>query len=105
MGYGGGVCQVCSTIYNIVLRVPTVIEDMNGHSQGGVSYLPAGFDATVSAVSDMVFRNILPYDLRIEFENLEGTMTAFFFRDYEETASAEKQQAGGTQEDAITDIQ
>jgi len=84
-GYGGGVCQVCSTIYNIVLRVPTVIEQMHWHSQGGVSYLPAGFDATVGTNSDMVFRNILPYDLRIEFENLEGTMTAFLFRDYEQT--------------------
>lgn len=83
MGYGGGVCQVCSTLYNIVLRVPTVIEEMNWHSQGGVSYLPAGFDATVSSSKDMVFRNILPYPLRIEFENLDGVMTAFLFRDYE----------------------
>ena len=83
MGYGGGVCQVCSTLYNIVLRVPTVIEEMHWHSQGGVSYLPAGFDATVGSKSDMVFRNILPYDLRIEFEAMNGTMTAFLFRDYE----------------------
>ena len=83
MGYGGGVCQVCSTLYNIVLRVPTVIEEMHWHSQGGVSYLPAGFDATVGTKSDMVFRNILPYDVRIEFEALNGVMTAFLFRDYE----------------------
>lgn len=84
MGYGGGVCQVCSTLYNIVLRVPTVIEEMNWHSQGGVSYLPAGFDATVSDSKDMVFRNILSYPLRIEFESKDGVMTAFMFRDYEE---------------------
>ena len=84
MGYGGGVCQVCSTLYNIVLRVPAVIEEMNWHSQGGVSYLPAGFDATVGTNSDLVFRNVLPYDLRIEFENLSGVMTAFLFRDYEQ---------------------
>ena len=83
MGYGGGVCQVCSTIYNIVLRVPTVVEDMNWHSQGGVSYLPAGFDATVSDSKDMVFRNVLPYPLRIEFESCDGVMTAFLFRDYD----------------------
>ena len=84
MGYGGGVCQVCSTLYNIVLRVPAVVEDMHWHSQGGVSYLPAGFDATVSDSKDMVFRNVLPYDVRIEFESQDGVMTAFLFRDYEE---------------------
>ena len=84
MGYGGGVCQVCSTLYNIVLRVPAVVEDMNWHSQGGVSYLPAGFDATVGTNSDMIFRNVLPYDVRIEFETKGGSMTAFLFRDYEE---------------------
>ena len=32
----------------------------------------------------MVFRNVLPYDVRIEFESLDGVMTAFLFRDYEE---------------------
>ena len=84
MGYGGGVCQVCSTFYNIVLRVPMVIEEMNWHSQGGVSYLPAGFDATVGTNSDLIVRNILPYTLRIEFESLDGVMTAFLFRDYED---------------------
>ena len=84
MGYGGGVCQVCSTFYNIVLRVPMVIEEMNWHSQGGVSYLPAGFDATVGTNSDLVVRNVLPYRLRIEFESLDGVMTAFLFRDYED---------------------
>jgi len=84
MGYGGGVCQVCSTFYNIVLRVPMVIEEMNWHSQGGVSYLPAGFDATVGTNSDLVVCNVLPYTLRIEFENLDGVMTAFLFRDYED---------------------
>ena len=84
MGYGGGVCQVCSTLYNIVLRVPTVIEDMNWHSQAGTSYLPAGFDATVSNTKDMVFRNVLPYDGGIEFASLDGGMPAFLFRGYEE---------------------
>lgn len=84
MGFGGGVCQVCSTFYNIALRVPMVIEQMNWHSQGGVSYLPAGFDATVSDKRDLVVRNILPYPLRIEFEENEGVMTAFLFRDYDE---------------------
>ena len=46
--------------------------------------LPAGFDAPVSDTKDMVFRNVLPYDVRIEFESLDGVMTAFLFRDYDE---------------------
>ncbi len=80
MGFGGGVCQVCSTIYNIVLRIPAVIVDMNWHAQAGTAYLPAGFDATVSNTKDMQFRNVLPYSIRIEFHSLDGVMTAFFFR-------------------------
>lgn len=80
MGFGGGVCQVCSTIYNIVLRIPTVILDMNWHAQAGTAYLPAGFDATVSNTKDMQFRNVLPYTIRIEFQSLDGVMTAFFYR-------------------------
>ena len=84
MGYGGGVCQVCSTIYNIVLRVAAVVEERHWHSEGGVIDLPAGFDSTVSDSKDMVFRNVLPYDVRIEFESQDGVMTAFLFRDYEE---------------------
>ena len=106
MGYGGGVCQVCSTLYNIVLRVPAVIVDMNWHSQAGVSYLPAGFDATVGTNSDMVFRNILPYDVRIEFEAQDGVMTAFMFRDYDEEAQEAQETEetkGSTDED--TDFQ
>lgn len=90
MGFGGGVCQICSTFYNIVLRVPMVIEDMNWHSQGGVSYLPAGFDATVGTNSDLVVRNVLPYPVRIEFESLDGVMTAFLFRDYEDEDKQEE---------------
>ncbi len=89
MGYGGGTCQVCSTIYNIVLRIPSVIEDMNWHSQGGVSYLPSGFDATVSDTKDMVFRNILPYDLRLEFETQDGVMTALMYRAEESSTPGE----------------
>ena len=80
MGVGGGVCQVCSTIYNIFLRLPFVIEDMNWHSQGGVSYLPSGFDATVSNTKDLVCRNVMPYDVRLEFEDSSGVMTAILYR-------------------------
>jgi len=80
VGYGGGTCQVNSTLYNIVLRVPAVIVEMNWHSQGGARYLPAGFDATVSARSDMKYRNVLPYAVRIGFTSGNGVMTALLYR-------------------------
>lgn len=83
VGYGGGTCQVCTTIYNIVLRIPTYIEEMHWHGQGGVQYVPAGFDATVGSRSDMRFRNILPYALRLEVEAGNGVMTAFVYRNEE----------------------
>jgi len=79
-GYGGGTCQVNSTLYNIVLRVPAVIVEMNWHSQGGVKYLPAGFDATVGSRSDMKYRNVLPYAVRIGFTSGNGVMTALLYR-------------------------
>ena len=79
-GYGGGTCQVNSTLYNIVLRVPAVIEEMHWHSQAGVKYLPAGFDATVGSKSDMRFRNVLPYAVRIGYVYGDGVMTALLYR-------------------------
>ncbi|MCL2811235.1 MAG: VanW family protein [Clostridia bacterium] len=79
-GYGGGTCQVNSTLYNIVLRVPAVIVQMNWHSQAGVKYLPAGFDATVGSRSDMRFQNVLPYAVRIGFTYGGGVMTAHLYR-------------------------
>ncbi len=79
-GYGGGTCQVNSTLYNIVLRVPAVIVEMHWHSQQGAKYLPAGFDATVGEKSDMRFRNVLPYDVRLGFTYGDGLMTATMYR-------------------------
>lgn len=79
-GYGGGVCQVCTTLYNIVLRIPAVIEEMHWHAQGGTKYAPAGFDATVGSKSDMQFRNVLPYAVQIGFTSGNGVMTASLYR-------------------------
>ena len=57
--YGGGVCQISSTLYNVVLAVPnqlTVIE-RHPHSKP-VTYVEQGKDATVSYNSvDFKFQN------------------------------------------------
>lgn len=80
VGFGGGTCQVCTTLYNVVLRVPAHIVDMHWHGQGGVKYIPAGFDATVGSKWDMCFENVLPYAIEIRYETQDGVMTAMFYR-------------------------
>lgn len=79
-GFGGGTCQVCTTLYNIVLRVPAIVVERHWHAQSGAKYAPAGFDATVGTKSDMRFINVLPYDVRIGYVARDGVMTAMLYR-------------------------
>lgn len=80
VGFGGGVCQVCTTLYNVVLRIPAWIEDMHWHGQGGVKYIHSGFDATVGSKWDMCFKNVLPYAIQIRYDAYDGVMTARIHR-------------------------
>lgn len=79
-GFGGGVCQVASTIYNNVLRTPMWIVDHHWHGQGGTNYISGGYDATVSDKWNLVFENRLSYDLRLMMKAQDGVMTAAFYR-------------------------
>lgn len=56
-GFGGGVCQVSTTLYNACLLAGLEIVNVNSHSLP-VSYVEPGFDAMVnSGSSDLVIRN------------------------------------------------
>lgn len=55
-GYGGGVCQVSSTLYNAVMYAGLEIVERFPHSRP-IGYVPAGRDATVSEHLDFKFRN------------------------------------------------
>lgn len=55
-GYGGGVCQVSTTLYNAVLNSGLQIVQRFPHSRP-VGYVPPGKDATVSNYLDFKFRN------------------------------------------------
>lgn len=46
-GYGGGICQVSSTLFNAALQSGIDITERKNHSLK-ISYLPAGYDAAVS---------------------------------------------------------
>lgn len=67
--YGGGICQISTTIYNAVLEVEELeIKERHEHSRE-VTYIEDGKDAAVSYNSaDFKFKNTLSYDIRIEAE-------------------------------------
>ncbi len=57
LGYGGGVCQVSSTLYNGVLEAKLPVLERHPHSRA-VDYIPLGKDATVAYGSkDFRFKN------------------------------------------------
>jgi vancomycin resistance protein YoaR len=59
--YGGGVCQVSSTLYRVVFLAGLPITERKNHSFNVSYYSPAGADATVySGVQDLKFLN--PFD-------------------------------------------
>lgn len=69
-GYGGGNCQISSTLYNAVLTVPnfTIIE-RHAHSRK-VNYVASGKDAAVSYGSvDFRFKNDNNYNVKIYASN------------------------------------
>ncbi len=63
--YGGGICQVSSTLYNVVLYANLEIVERYNHSSV-VSYLDPGRDATISYGSkDFKFANSRNYAVKI----------------------------------------
>ena len=67
--YGGGVCQISTTIYNAILKVKGLkVTERHEHSRD-VPYIKDGKDAAVSYGSaDLKFKNALDYDIKIEAE-------------------------------------
>lgn len=57
VGFGGGVCQVSSTLYNAALAADLAIVERHGHTKP-VHYVPEGRDATVDYGGlDLKFQN------------------------------------------------
>ncbi|MBQ9264955.1 MAG: VanW family protein [Clostridia bacterium] len=81
-GYGGGTCQVSSTLYNVVLQLPglTVLQ-RRAHGANGASYLPIGVDAAVGNSSlNFRFRNDYPFSIRIEGTSQDGALTLAIYK-------------------------
>lgn len=67
MGYGGGNCQVSSTLYNVVLQ-NSIFEVVERHPHAQtVEYVEKDKDAAVACGSvDFKFKNNANYDIRID---------------------------------------
>ncbi|MBR6569988.1 MAG: VanW family protein [Clostridia bacterium] len=79
-GYGGGVCQLTTTLYNALLTLPLQIEEWSIHRYKGVDYVPQFFDAAVGSYSDLVFQNTLPYPISLHTYPQDGMLTVLICR-------------------------
>jgi len=76
-GLGGGNCQVSTTLYNAVLKVPELeVVERHQHS-GHVPYVEAGNDAAVAYGNyDFKFKNNTENVIKIVMENTPDNITA-----------------------------
>ena len=73
--YGGGICQVSSTLYNAVLYANLEIVERYNHSYV-VNYVPAGRDATVAyGGKDFKFKNTRSYPIKIVSSAKNGVVS------------------------------
>ncbi|MCL2811236.1 MAG: VanW family protein [Clostridia bacterium] len=75
-GFGGGICQVTTTLYNALLQLNVHIVRWAPHSSRGIEYAPVGFDAAVGTGNlDFIFENDLPYPVRMALNVWDGVVT------------------------------
>ncbi len=81
-GYGGGTCQVSSTLYNVVLQLPgATVVYRRAHGPGGASYLPHGVDAAVgNSYLNFKFRNDYGFPIRIVSSAQDGALYMSIYR-------------------------
>ncbi|MCD8053636.1 MAG: VanW family protein [Lachnospiraceae bacterium] len=73
--YGGGVCQVSTTLYNAVLRAELQVDERHPHSMV-VSYVPYSSDAAIAEGSkDFIFTNDSEYPIYIAATADGATLT------------------------------
>ena len=75
-GYGGGNCQISTTLYNAVLKVPNLnVTERHEHSNK-VPYIKSGKDAAVSyGTYDFKFVNNTENTVRIKANNTSDSIT------------------------------
>ena len=101
--YGGGICQVSSTLYAAMCHAMLPASERHPHSSP-VSYLPVGLDATISeGHKDLKFVNPYQEPLLIQASAQEGNLTVTLIRG--EAAIAEIQAEAEAQAAAEAEAQ
>ncbi|MCD7883863.1 MAG: VanW family protein [Lachnospiraceae bacterium] len=73
--YGGGICQVSTTLYNAVLKAELQVDQRHNHTML-VSYVDPSKDAAIAeGLMDFVFTNSLDYPVYIAGSAYSGTLT------------------------------
>ncbi len=86
-GYGGGTCQVSSTLYNVLVQLPGIdITMRRPHGGEGASYLPIHCDAAVGNDNlNLKFVNRYDFPIRIVGQsNDDGALLMLIYRDHGE---------------------
>lgn len=78
--YGGGVCQVSSTLFQAVREAGLVVKERHNH-QKDVGYAKPGDDAAVDyGTKDLRFQNSCEFPIEIRLMMQEGTVIAEVYR-------------------------
>lgn len=101
--YGGGICQVSSTIYNAALYANLEIVERYNHS-AVVSYVDPGLDATISYGSrDFKFKNSRQYAIKINAKANNGILEVEI-RGIKEDDEVEIELVSETKEVILTEV-
>ena len=80
-GLGGGNCQVSTTLYNAVLKVPSLVVTERHEHSNKVPYIETGKDAAVAYGSyDLKFRNETGYDIKIKTNVTNSNITINLYK-------------------------
>ena len=83
LGYGGGTCQVSSTLYNVLIQLPNIrIDHRRPHGGNGAPYLPIHCDAAVGNPElNLIFTNMYDFPIRIQgTSNDDGALLMRIYR-------------------------
>lgn len=80
VGPGGGVCQLSTTLYEAILPTALTVEEWHVHRASGIPYAPVSLDCAVGTGRDFIFRNTLPWPIRINAYVQGGSLTVTISR-------------------------